>query len=108
MWPDCSPPSTAPERLHLLEHVAVADLGLDDGDAALAHGDLEAEVAHHRGRRPCRAAACPRSCQVRGADRHDLVAVDLVAGLVDREHAVGVAVVRDAEVERRRSRTSSR
>ena len=31
-------------RLQLLEHVAVADLGLDDVDAALAHRDLEAEV----------------------------------------------------------------
>ena len=32
-------------------------------------------------------------------DREDLVAVDDLAALVDREHAVAVAVERDAEVE---------
>ena len=41
----------------------------------------------------------PALLPVRGADRHDRVAVDLCAGLVDRQHAVRVAVVRDAEVD---------
>ena len=36
-------------RAHRLEHVAITDAGLDDGDARLPHGELEAEVRHHRG-----------------------------------------------------------
>ena len=98
MCPDCSPPSVRAHRLHLLEHVAVADLGLDHRDATLAHRHLEAEVRHHG-----RDDGVRREATVLGhphrADRHDLVAVDLVAVLVDGQHAVGIAVVGDAEVE---------
>ena len=36
---------------------------------------------------------------VHRADRHDRIAVDLGSGLVHREHAVCVAVVRDAQVD---------
>ena len=82
-----------------LEHVAVADVGRDDADAVLAHQRVEAEVRHLRDRDEVDA-------EVEREDRDDLVAVDELAALVDREHPVAVAVERDAEVEAARSPTS--
>ena len=52
-------------RLQLLEHVAVADLRLDDVDAVLAHGDLEAQVAITVETTVDRAAACPAPSSAR-------------------------------------------
>ena len=79
----------APERL---EHVAVADVGRDDADPALGHQLVEAVVRHLRDRDEVDA-------EVEREDRDDAVAVDELAALVDREHAVAVAVERDPEVE---------
>ena len=44
------------------------------------------------------AASLPRRCQLSAITRHDLVAVDDAALLVDDHDAVGVAVERDADV----------
>ena len=52
-------------------------------------------------------ASAPRSFSDDREDRHDLVAVDLGAGGVDREAAVGVAVVGDAEVGARGATTAA-
>ena len=56
------------------------------------HQLVEAEVRHHRDRDEV-------DVEVEREDRDDLVAVDQLAVLVDREHAVAVAVERDPEVE---------
>ena len=73
------------------EHVAVADLGRDDPDPALLHQPVEAEVRHL-------GHGDQVDAEVEREDREDLVPVDGLAGCVDREHAVAVAVERDAEV----------
>src|SRR6476661_1802305 len=80
-----------PFALQRLEHVAVADVGRVHGDAALAHQRVEPEVGHHRD-------GDLVDLLVEREDRDDLVAVDRLAVLVDREHAVAVTVERDAEV----------
>ena len=92
MWPDCSPPRTAPVALERLEHVAVADVGGQHADPVLAHQRVEAEVGHHR-------HGDAVDLEVEREDRDDLVAVDRLAALVDREHPVAVAVEGDPEVE---------
>ena len=84
-------------HLHRLEHVAVADLGLADPDTGGLHRLHEAEVAHHgrdHGVLDQVAALGHRQRQ----DRQDLVAVDVVALVVDREAPVGVAVEGEAGV----------
>ena len=79
------------------EHVAVTDRRLDDTDPLALHGEAEAEVGHHRGddRRIAKGAA---AMQVGGADRHDVIAVDDTAGVVDGEQPIGVAVEGEPEV----------
>ncbi len=63
----------------------------------LGHRAPQAEVAHHR--RDQRAVDEHAALGHREReDRHDLVAVDDAAEVVDGEAAVGVAVVGDAEV----------
>ena len=74
-----------------LEHVAVADRRGHDPDPVLVHEPVEAEV-RHRGHRDEVDVEC------RSEDRDDLVAVERLAPLVDRKHAVAVAVERDPEV----------
>ena len=56
------------------------------------HQLVEAEVRHLRD-------GDDVDAEVEREDRDDPVAVDELAALVDREHAVAVAVERDAEVE---------
>ena len=82
---------------HRLEDVAVPHGGLPHVDARVPQGQLEAEVAHHGGHE--RVLDEPaRVLERQGEDRHDLVPVDLAAGGVHGEAAVGVAVVGDPEV----------
>ena len=47
MWPEVSPPSTPPVSRSMRQHVAIADRGTLEVDAALAQRQLEPEVAHH-------------------------------------------------------------
>ena len=80
-----------------LEDVPVADGGRLHGDAGVAHGVVEAEVAHHGGDDGVvleRAALVHRQ----RADRQDHVAVDDLAVGGHGQAAVGVAVVGDPEV----------
>ena len=86
----------------LFQDVTVADCRFADADAGLAEGDLQAEVAHDGGHQDVvlELAGC---FQGHGEDGHDLVAVHFVAFVVHGEAAVGVAVVRDAQVARRAS-----
>ncbi len=83
--------------LHRLQHVAVADAGLHDLDALGLHGQLEAQVGHH-GADHGVLAELAGLAHGQGQHGEDLVAVDLLAGAVHGQAAVGVAVVRDAEV----------
>ena len=75
MWPGLLAAEREAAVAHRLEHVAVADGGLVDGDAGAPHRLDEAEVAHHRGhdRVVGEAAAL---VQVEREHRHQLVAVD--------------------------------
>ncbi len=83
--------------VHLFEHVAVADRGLDHADPVLAHREFEAQVAHHRGDEGVLAELAALFHAER-EDRHDLVAVDDIAVRVDGEAAVGVSVVGDTHI----------
>ena len=67
-------------------------------DAGVGHGEVQAEVAHHGGDERCPAASSPRVAHGEREDRQDLVAVDDGRRRRDREAAVGVAVVGDAQV----------
>ena len=58
---------------------------------------LEAEIRHHR-RDDAGFGEPPVVAPAFGDDGHHLVAVDHMALLVDDDHAVGVAVERDADV----------
>ena len=75
-----------------LEDVAVADRRRHDPDSVLRHQPVEAEVRHHRDRDDVDA-------EREREDRQDLVAVDGLATLVHREHAVAVPVEGDTQVE---------
>ena len=80
-----------------LGHVAIADRCGDDPHAVLRHEAMEAEVRHHR-------HGDDVDAEREREDREDLVAVDDLAALVDREHAVAVSVERDSQVEATRAR----
>src|SRR4029450_2204043 len=67
-----------------------------DGDAVVVHGLAEAEVGHHRGHHRA-GGQVPAVARVQGGDGRDAVAVDQGAVLVDGQHAVGVAVVGQAD-----------
>ncbi len=86
-----------PVLLHLLQDVPVTDRGLHQPDARPLHRQLEAEVGHHGGHHRVRPQRGPLP---HGQREHgeDLVAVDLLAGVVHGQAAVGVTVVRDTEV----------
>ena len=75
-----------------LEDVTVADVGDEDANASLLHQAVKAEVGH-------RGDGYPLHPEMEGEDREDLVAVDRLSALVDREHPVTVPVEGDPEVE---------
>ena len=97
MCPDCSPPTLQPLVAHLLEHVAVADLGAEQLEPCVAKLPLEAEVGHHR-RHDRVALELAARLQAERDQRHQLVAVDQLALLVDDDQPVGVAVERQADI----------
>ena len=84
-------------REHALQNIAVAHGGLDHLEALLLHGDGEAQVAHD-GRDDLGVGELAASSQIGAADGQDIVAVDLVALAVHEQHAVGVAIVCQADV----------
>ena len=86
-----------PACAQLLEDVPVADLGGPHRDTVLAHRQVQAEVAHHRGDQRV-VDELARLVHGDRQHRHDLVAVDVAAVGVDGQAAVGVAVVGDADV----------
>ena len=80
-----------------LQHVAIAHGHLEHLDPVLGHPEAEAEVGHHGDHHGVLGEVAV-GVAVDGADPDDLVAVDQAAGRIDREHAVGVAVEREADV----------
>ena len=82
---------------HVLGDVAVADRRARHRKADRFHVALEAEVAHHR-RDDAARRKLAGLMPALGDDRHQLVAVDDIALLVDDDDAVGVAVERDADI----------
>ena len=79
------------------QHVAVPDGGLAYGDPVALHGQAESEVGHHGDGDGVPGQASPLG-QVEGEEGEQHVAVDDGAGVVDRDHPVGVAVEGQAEV----------
>ncbi len=82
--------------LHLLQHIPVTDRGLHQPDPLPLHRELEPEVGHHRRDHrvgPQRGPLPQRQRQ----HREDLVAVDLLTGVVHGQAPVGVPVVRDPQ-----------
>ena len=86
-----------PVRVERGQHVAVADVGLADADAAVLHGQAEAQVGHD-GHDDRVAGQLPRLGQVEGEQGQEHVAVDHAPGVVDGDDAVGVAVESQPEV----------
>ena len=80
-----------------IEHVAVADLGLDHFDVVFGHRDAQPEVAHH-GCHEGVASEFARLLHSNSKDGHDLVTIHDGARVVDREATVGVAVVGDSGI----------
>ena len=84
-------------REHTLKNITVAHSGLNHLEALLLHSDGEAQVAHD-GRDDLGAGELAAGGEVRTADSQDVVTVDLIALAVHKEHAIGVAVVGQADV----------
>ncbi len=79
------------------QDVAVPHVRLAHRDAAVLHGEAEAEVGHDRHHNGVAAEASPLG-QVEGEQREEDVAVDDRAVLVHRDDPVGVAVEGEPEV----------
>ncbi len=84
-------------RSQLFQHISVADTGGANLDPGRAHGQVQPEVAHH-GRDQGVAGQLAGFLHRQRQDHHDGVAVDDLAGGVDRQAAIGVAVVGQSEV----------
>ena len=82
---------------HLLDDVAIADLGADEVEPHLLESALQPEVAHHR-RHDGPAAEGVAFGHVPGTEGEHGVAVDHLAAFRDEHDPVGVAVDGDAHV----------
>ena len=96
-WPLFSPPRPAPDDLHALEDVLVADRRSDDLAAGRLDGGLEAAVGQDRhDEGPAGQHAALEA--IEGEDPEDLVAVDDPTAGVDGDEAVGVTVEGEPDV----------
>ena len=82
---------------HGLDHVAVANFGAKHAATMGFQCLIESEVAHHCGDERISVQASAFQV-IDGSDGHDLVAIDELAVLVAEQHAVGVTVMRDADL----------
>src|SRR5882672_4092789 len=82
---------------HALEHVAVAHRRPNQLELARAEIAFEAEIGHHGGDHATAGQAAV-ALPLIGDGRHELVAVDQPSVLARQNHAVGVAVQRDADM----------
>ena len=86
-----------PTCVERLQHVAIADLGIDNVDAGVVHRPPETKVGHD-GDDDRIAGETASSLGVECAHGDDLIAVDQTTIGVDREEPVRVTVECDAEV----------
>ena len=82
---------------HFVDDVLVAHRGVHDASARFLYHGVQAGVAHDGGDE---GFVLKRAFgqHFQSANRHHVVAVNQVTGLVAEKHAVGVAIVRDAKV----------
>ena len=83
--------------LHQLEHIPVADRSAQKLQVIFLAEFMKAEVRHHR-RHKALGPELSLCGQILCADGHDLVAVNLLALLVNGQTPVGVAVKRKAKI----------
>ena len=95
--PLCSPPKLKPFLQHFINHVFVADGGADHFSAGGFYRGFQSGVAHHGRDQGFFGQGFFRDHVKRG-DGHDVVAVNQFSIFVAEQNAVGVAVVRDADV----------
>ena len=94
--PDCSPPRSDAEPVHLLHDVAVADGGADEPDPAGGQGLLEPPVRHDRP--DDGAGLLPLPLELERPEEEDVVAVEDAPLAVGEHRAIGVAVEGQPEV----------
>ena len=82
---------------HFVNHVLVADGGADHFSTGGFYRGLESGVAHHGRHQSFFGQSFLREHVERG-DGHDVVAVNQFSIFVAEQNAVGVAIVRDADV----------
>ena len=82
---------------HVLEHVAVANLGARHLESDIGEKAFEAEIGHDR-RHNAWLAEAPVFLPALRDNAHKLVSVDHLPALVDDQDAVGVPVERNADV----------
>ena len=82
---------------HHLKHITVADLGAEQLEPLPGEIAFEPEIGHHR-RGHAAAAQLAARRQLAADQRHELVAIDGLALLVDDDQPVGVAIEGDADV----------
>ncbi len=82
---------------HPLQDIAVAHLGPDQAAASPLQGHFQAHVAHDRGHQGFFLQR-PLAQEMMGADRHDMVAVHHLAGVIDADQPVAVPIQGDADV----------
>ena len=82
---------------HLFENIAVADLRAHELDALAFEKALQSEIRHHGGDDTRLGEAAVFLPALRD-HREQLVAIDQVSALIDKNDAVGVAIERDADV----------
>ena len=76
---------------HLFDDIAVADLSLDGIKVIFGHRFVQTDVAHN-GRHDRILLQATAFAHILAADEHDLVAVDDIAELVNRDAAIAVTV----------------
>src|SRR5579864_7106438 len=91
------PPDVAPASAHLLEHVAIADLGPKQFEARFAELSLEPEVRHDR-RHDGIALEFPATVKAKSDESHQLVPIDELAFLVGDDQPVCITVEGKADV----------
>src|SRR5690349_7660299 len=82
---------------HLTHHCRIADVGPHQSGAATGQGQVKAKVTHYGGdyRIVFEQAA---SHHLAAEQRHDIVAVEPFAALIDEQVTIAVAVERDTDI----------
>ncbi len=82
--------------LHFFQHIAVANFRPSKRNTQLFQRQLEAHVAHQRTYRTTTQLSLTQGFT--GDDVHDLIAIDLIAFVVNHNNAVAIAVQRNTQI----------